>query len=68
MDLILLCSVFGFGFRYCSFEEGISTTSDGSENPQKGPLSTQVSMPSKRVGLGRVEILGNFRIFKVRTA
>ena len=47
MDLILLCSVFGFGFRYCSFEEGISTTSDGSENPQKGPLSTQVSMPSK---------------------
>jgi hypothetical protein len=47
MDLILLCLVFWFGFRCCSFEEGISTAFDGSENPQKGPLSTQVSMPSK---------------------
>ena len=39
---------------------------DSSENPQKGPLSAQVSVPRSMVEHGRV--LGNFRVLKVRIA
>ena len=41
---------------------------DGSENPQKGPFSTQIPVPPLKVGRGRVGIPGNFRVLKVRIA
>mgnify|MGYP000092771595 CR=1 FL=1 len=41
---------------------------DGFENLQKGPRSTQVSVPPLKVGRGRVGIPGNFRVLKVRIA
>ena len=37
---------------------------DGFENLQKGPRSTQVSVPPLKVGRGRVGIPGNFRVLK----
>ena len=41
---------------------------DGSENPQKGPRSAQVSVPPLKVGRGRIGIPGNFRVLNVRIA
>jgi len=41
---------------------------DGFENLQKGPRSTQVSVPPLKVGRGRVGIPGNFRVLKVHIA
>jgi hypothetical protein len=41
---------------------------DSSENPQKGPLSAQYSVPRSMVEHGRVGIPGNFRVLKVRIA
>ena len=67
-DLILRCLVFWFGFRCSSFEEGISTAFDGSENPQKGPLSTQIPLPRSMVERGRIGIPGNFRVLEVSIA
>ena len=67
-DLILRYLVFWFVFRSRSFEEGISMAFDGSENPQKGPQSAQVSVPPSKVGRGRIGMPGNFRVLKVRIA
>ena len=67
-DLILRCLVFWFGFRCSSFEEGISMAFDGSENPQKGPRSAQVSVPPLKVGRRRIGIPGNFIVLKVHIA
>ena len=41
---------------------------DSSENPQKGLLSAQVSVPRSMVEHGRVGIPGNFSVLKVRSA
>ncbi len=59
-------TVFGFWCR--SFLEGISMAFDGSENLQKGPLSTQIPLPRSMVERGRIGIPGNFRVLEVRIA
>ena len=41
---------------------------DSSENPQRGPFSTQIPVPRSTVERGRVGIPGNFRVLKVRIA
>ena len=41
---------------------------DSSENPQKGPLSAQVSVLPLKVEHGRVGIPGNFRVLEVSIA
>jgi hypothetical protein len=42
-----------FGFRFRPFLEGISMAFDGSENLQKGPLSTQIPLPRSMLELGK---------------
>ena len=41
---------------------------DGSENLQKGPLSTQIPLPHSMVERGRIGIPGNFMVLEVRIA
>ena len=68
VDLVYRCLGFWVGFQLGPSEKGLYIVSDGSDNPQKGPFSTQIHMPRSRVECGRIGIPGNFRVLEVRIA
>ena len=65
-DLVSRYLGFWVGFQLGPSEKGLYMAFDSSENPQKGPLSAQVSVPPLKVGRGRIGIPGNFMVLKVR--
>ena len=67
-DLVYRYLGFWVGFQLGPSEKGLYIAFDSSENLQKGPRSTQVSVPPSKVERGRIGMQGNFRVLKVRIA